>query len=196
MFKNKIVVAVIVLGLIAVFVYNFSGSPDFETTTKAAFEKYKSNLLEMEGSPVKEKNLNGFDFFEPNKSWLINATFTKNDSLASFDMLMTDSTYSPSKLYGMASFKISDRKISLLIFEEENNYLLPFTDLTNSKTTYGGGRYINVPKEALSENKIIIDFNLARNYYCAYNEQFVCPIPPKENHILLEVNAGEKNYKP
>ena len=70
---------------------------------------------------------------------------------------------------------------------------IPFTDLTGGKTTYGGGRYLDV-KATLSNKKVWVDFNLAYNPYCAYNVNFSCPIPPKQNHLPMAIEAGEQ-YK-
>ena len=39
---------------------------------------------------------------------------------------------------------------------------------------------------------IIIDFNTAYNPYCAYSYRYSSPIPPKVNHMTIEVKAGEK----
>jgi len=30
---------------------------------------------------------------------------------------------------------------------------------------------------------------------CAYNEKFVCVLPPRENILDIEIRAGEKNFK-
>jgi uncharacterized protein (DUF1684 family) len=70
---------------------------------------------------------------------------------------------------------------------------LPFFDETSSVSTYGGGRYLD--PEYAGGNEIVLDFNLAYNPYCAYVEGYTCPLPPPENRIDAEVNAGEKNYK-
>jgi uncharacterized protein (DUF1684 family) len=34
-------------------------------------------------------------------------------------------------------------------------------------------------------------------YYpsCAYNEKFICALPPKENMLEIAIRAGEKNLK-
>jgi uncharacterized protein (DUF1684 family) len=39
-----------------------------------------------------------------------------------------------------------------------------------------------------------VDFNLAYNPYCAYNEEFACPIPPAENTLPIRIEAGEKLF--
>jgi uncharacterized protein (DUF1684 family) len=40
----------------------------------------------------------------------------------------------------------------------------------------------------------VIDFNYAYNPYCAYSEEYVCPLPPRENWLGVEIRAGEKSY--
>ena len=72
---------------------------------------------------------------------------------------------------------------------------LPFKDFTNNEGTYGGGRYINLLDTDIKNEKIEIDLNKSYNPWCAYSDGFNCPIPPRENHIEIEVNAGEKNFK-
>ena len=69
-----------------------------------------------------------------------------------------------------------------------------FTDRTNGQQTYGGGRY--VPVRELGDGMYLIDFNEAYNPYCAYNSDYVCPLPPRQNHMSIGVTAGEKNYGP
>ncbi len=110
-------------------------------------------------------------------------------------ILMTDSTQSEIKKAGEATFMLNGENYTVSLFDEGKIYLLPFRDLTSGKETYGGGRYINIPKDNLVGDKIEIDFNNAHNFYCAYNERYVCPIPPKENFIKTEIKVGEKVYK-
>jgi uncharacterized protein (DUF1684 family) len=66
-------------------------------------------------------------------------------------------------------------------------------DATTGKESYPGGRYVD-----LEENEFgnyILDFNKAYNPYCAYGKEgYVCPIPPAENKLEVEIKAGEKNY--
>ena len=72
----------------------------------------------------------------------------------------------------------------------ENSLFVPFTDLTNGKETYGGGRYMDV--EIPEGDSIVLDFNKAYNPYCAYSTNYSCPIPPKENDLPISINAGLK----
>ena len=45
------------------------------------------------------------------------------------------------------------------------------------------------------DDTVFVDFNLLYNPYCAYNEQFSCPLPPVENWLQVPIEAGEQNYK-
>lgn len=67
-----------------------------------------------------------------------------------------------------------------------------FRDLTTGKETYPAGRffYSDMPEDG----KVVLDFNKAYNPPCAFTPFATCPLPPKENHLQLRVEAGEKTY--
>ncbi len=67
---------------------------------------------------------------------------------------------------------------------------IPFKDKTNGKETYEGGRYIDA--EIMADYKMILDFNMAYHPSCAYNDKFICALPPRENTLDIEVHAGER----
>ena len=46
--------------------------------------------------------------------------------------------------------------------------------------------------EPLPGGRLLVDFNIAYNPYCAYNDTYECPFPPPSNRLKLEVRAGEK----
>ncbi len=56
----------------------------------------------------------------------------------------------------------------------------------------GGGYFLPFP---VPGGKFLVDFNLAYNPYCAYNEYWTCPIPPKENRLSVPIRAGEKRFE-
>jgi uncharacterized protein (DUF1684 family) len=70
---------------------------------------------------------------------------------------------------------------------------LAFGDATNGRTTYGGGRYVAV--EIGAGGIATVDFNQAANPYCAYDEEYSCPLPPPGNTITTPVEAGERMYR-
>ncbi len=97
--------------------------------------------------------------------------------------------------YGKFHFQKNGKDYVLQIYKSILSDLLfiPFKDKTNGKETYEGGRYIEA--EILSGYNMTLDFNLAYHPSCAYNDKFVCVLPPRENMLEVEIRAGEKNYK-
>ena len=61
------------------------------------------------------------------------------------------------------------------------------------RNLYGAGRYLE--PEMIGKDRLHVDFNLAYNPYCAYNDLWSCPIPPRENRIKMRIEAGEMKYK-
>ena len=98
---------------------------------------------------------------------------------------------------GTVEFEIDGEKASLAIYQGEGDaeeeLFAPFKDATNGAETYGAGRYLE--PILLSGDKVVVDFNLAYNPYCAYSENFVCPLPPRENWLQIPIRAGEKQFK-
>jgi uncharacterized protein len=94
--------------------------------------------------------------------------------------------------HGTFRFQVEGEEAQLTIFRSENGYFLPFVDSLAGKETYPAGRYLE--PEALPGNRFYVDFNLAYNPFCAYNEMWSCPITPPENRLKVPVRAGEKLF--
>ena len=73
--------------------------------------------------------------------------------------------------------------------DNEHGYFLPFVDALANQESYGAGRYLE--PEPLGGNRFWVNFNLAYNPYCAYNENYPCPLTPFENRVKVAVRAGE-----
>jgi uncharacterized protein (DUF1684 family) len=97
--------------------------------------------------------------------------------------------------YGRFQFSLNGKEYPIEIYKSilSDSLFIPFKDKTNGKETYEGGRYIDA--EILQDYKMVLDFNMAYNPSCAYNEKFVCVLPPRENILEIEIRAGEKNFK-
>jgi uncharacterized protein len=97
--------------------------------------------------------------------------------------------------YGQFHFKWEGREYFVEIYKSilSDNLFIPFKDKTNGKETYDGGRYLEA--EILPGYKMVLDFNLAYSPSCAYNDKFVCVLPPKENMLDIGIRAGEGNFK-
>lgn len=68
-----------------------------------------------------------------------------------------------------------------------------FGDLTNGRSTYGGGRFLDADAPD-SNGLVVLDFNLAINPPCAFTPYATCPLPPVSNLLPLAVEAGEMSY--
>lgn len=195
MFKNKVFLVVIVIGIIGIIFYSLSGSESYVDTVKKQRDSFVKNLMSEDDSPIASlKDFSGIKYFEADKNFIIDAEF-KAESAGQGMILMTDSTQTEIKKAGTATFSVNGKTFTVNVFDEGEHFLFPFRDLTSGKETYGGGRFVNIPRESLNDDKLEIDFNNAHNFYCAYNESYICPIPPKENFIDAEIRAGEKKYK-
>ena len=95
--------------------------------------------------------------------------------------------------YGRFYFSVDGQDASLTIYDTDFGFFLPFVDSLANIETYGAGRYLE--PEMLENGKFLVDFNLAYNPYCAYNEKFSCPLTPFENRIKVPIRAGEKKFK-
>ena len=196
MFKNKFFVIIFIFGIFGIIFYSLSSSESYLETVIKQRATFEQNLMQEKDSPIKNlKDFSGIKYFEADKNFIVDADFKAITSSEKGMILMTDSTQSEMKKAGNVTFSIDGKSFTLSLFDEGEIFLLPFRDLTNGKETYGGGRFININKDKLQANKIEIDFNNAHNFYCAYNENFICPIPPKENFMGVTIRAGEKKYK-
>ncbi len=97
--------------------------------------------------------------------------------------------------YGKFHFQLDGKEYTIEIYKSilSDMLFIPFKDRTNGKETYEGGRYIDA--EILPDYKMVLDFNMAYNPSCAYNEKFVCVLPPRENMLDNEIRSGEKLFK-
>ena len=93
---------------------------------------------------------------------------------------------------GTVNFSVDGADATLLAFHQGDALFIPFRDATSGKDTYGAGRYVEA--EALGGGRYLLDFNHAYNPYCAYNDDWRCPLPPAENWLKVAIRAGEKSF--
>ncbi len=73
---------------------------------------------------------------------------------------------------------------------EESELEIYFRDATNGRSTYPAGRF--VPLIPAGDGRYRLDFNRARNPFCAYSAAYPCPAPWQGNTIVAPVRAGER----
>jgi len=74
--------------------------------------------------------------------------------------------------------------------EEESELEIYFRDASNGRTTYPAGRFVALIPQA--GGGYLLDFNRARNPFCAYNTAYPCPAPWRGNTLNVPVQAGER----
>ncbi|MDP5121571.1 MAG: DUF1684 domain-containing protein [Spirosomaceae bacterium] len=194
MLKNKWFAGGLFVVLIITLYYSLSTELPFAEGIERSREDYKQTILSMEDSPINLDTFEHFEYFDPNESFVVQGEFIHSKANETFTIMMTDSTQNEIPLAGIAKLVINGKAVELKVFDEGETYLLPFNDKTNTISTYGGGRYINIEKRAVNDDEITVDFNKAHNFYCNYNVSYICPLPPRENFIDAEITAGEKTY--
>lgn len=173
---------------------------------KTAFQKrLNAEFRDATKSPLTDKDRKGFkglSFFEVDSSYVVTATLQRTPDSPWFLMKTTTDRESKERVYGVLKFQLKGEFYELKVYqgeelmgqEEYQDYLfLPFLDATNGTESYGGGRYIDL--RIPEGDHLTIDFNTAYNPYCAYNEQYSCPIVPRYNYLDTEIRAGVKAYK-
>lgn len=73
---------------------------------------------------------------------------------------------------------------------DESELEIFFRDRTNAKGTYPAGRFVALVPAG--EGRYRLDFNRARNPFCAYSTIYPCPAPWRGNSIAAPVEAGER----
>ncbi|MFD1316759.1 DUF1684 domain-containing protein [Namhaeicola litoreus] len=193
------------LFLFFVCIYTIQAQQSTIKEIKKFQKKLNEEFKNPTESPLTKEGLANFtelSFFPIDTAYVVKAKIERIKDAIPFKMQTTTDRLPIYVLFAKAHFILHGNSYSLEIYRNENlmnsavdkDYIfLPFTDETNGKTTYQGGRYIDlkVPKG----DELIIDFNRAYNPYCAYNGKFSCPIPPKQNHLNTYIEAGVKKYK-
>jgi hypothetical protein len=136
----------------------------------------------------------GLRYFAPDTTFVFEGPIEKAASSDTVRFLTSKRTVEPYLRFGVFRFQRGGRDYALTVFLNlrEPELFVPFNDETNGGSTYDAGRYINPSK--IAPGRYGIDFNHAYNPYCAYNADWICPMPPSENHLPLRVEAGEKKY--
>lgn len=73
---------------------------------------------------------------------------------------------------------------------EESELEIFFRDGTNGNGSYPAGRFVSLVPAG--DGKFRLDFNRARNPFCAYSSVYACPLPWRGNLIAEPVRAGER----
>lgn len=91
-------------------------------------------------------------------------------------------------------FQLDGRTYTLDAFGlPSGQFYILFQDLSCGNGSYPAGRFLVT--EYPEDDSVVIDFNKAHNPPCAFTSYATCPLPPKQNHLSIAIQAGER-YNP
>jgi len=180
-----------------------SFAQDHKSQIETFRKQYMSDFLEDKHSPLKQEDLQYLRFYDADSTFSITAKADIVVNAPVFVIPTFTGTGANYVKYAVLTMAVHGKTIQLSVYKNTafaNNaalkdyIFLPFTDETNGKETYGGGRYIDLREKDFKNNTVVIDFNKAYNPYCAFSSGYSCPKPPDENQLQIAIAAGEKKY--
>ena len=134
----------------------------------------------------------GLGYFEPDPDLVFTLAVEPSDG-AEIRVQTSDGQERLHRRDGVVSFEVAGEPVTLTLYSTgQPGFFIPFRDATSGNTTYGAGRYLDIDPNA--DGTVTLDFNLAYNPYCAYNDAYSCPLPPFENWLQVPIEAGEIDY--
>ncbi len=178
--------------------------PDQEETWRRALLRFRLEKDEFmrhgRDSPFARPGaprFTGLKYFEPDPSFHFAAALQRYPTESSVIMTTNEGTRQLYNRVGRFDLVVSGRTVSVQAYQsaerDDRNLFLPFKDATSGRETYGSGRYLDMAVQ--HDDRYLVDFNYAYNPYCAYAEEYACPLPPAENWLVVPIAAGEKKYR-
>ncbi len=154
-------------------------------------------------TPEQKKEFKGLKYYPENPALRFELPLERHEHPKHVEMQMSTGGIQKYEQIGQVRFQVNGQEAVLQVYEsadQPGSFFIPFVDATAPAETYGAGRYLE--PEEVHPNELGVDFNLAYNPYCAYNDKWSCPFPPPENRLKAEgpegrgirIEAGEKKY--
>jgi uncharacterized protein len=143
-------------------------------------------------TPQQKKAFQGLDYFPPNAELRLEVSVDEFTEQQHIEMQTTSGDIQIYTRFGRFGFSVDGTHAELTIYQSGDGWFLPFVDSLAGTETYPAGRYLE--PEPLDDGRFLVDFNLAYNPYCAYNDAWSCPLTPFENRLKVPIRAGEKLF--
>ncbi len=165
-------------------------------TALEQFRKEKDELFKTSNqSPLtveQKSEFHGLEYFPENPALRLELPLERFDRPGQVVLATSSGDDRDYWHVGQVHFDVNGQPATLQVYEDDYGFFVPFADATAPNETYGAGRYLE-PHEVRS-GVLALDFNLAYNPYCAYNERWSCPLPPSANRLKVRIEAGEKKF--
>jgi uncharacterized protein len=164
---------------------------------------YMQSLLR--GShPLKPDDIAYLRFYDINPAYQVNAYFELVSGAKPFIIRTEHGGIKKAvREYGYVYFNLMGASVKLYVYrflDMQNNtdrsdqLFIPFTDRTNYKETFRGGRYLDLSVSDIKDGRVIIDFNKCYNPHTAYEMGYPYIVPPDDNSLRIAIEAGEKIF--
>jgi uncharacterized protein (DUF1684 family) len=192
-------VPILVVALLAVVACRIEPPPEQDYVKRILTDREaKDAAFQSQPEPIPEKRKAEFLpllYYDVNPSYNVPAAFKPATSTETFDMIYSDGAMRKVQRLGTLEFSLKGQPLKLTAYMEvgspnADRLFVPFKDTTSGDDTYPAGRYLDLDRTPT--NLYELDFNLAYNPSCYFSPLFSCPVTPRENHLPIEVPAGER----
>ena len=161
---------------------------EFRTSKDQFFTGHPQSPL----TPEQKREFQGLDYFDENPALDLEVEVEKFPTQEQVVIQTSTGQTQTYTRYGKFKFNVDGQEAELTLFSGDHGFFLPFVDSLAGKETYPAGRYLE--PDQLPGGRFLVDFNMAYNPYCAYNEMWSCPLTPPENRLKVPIRAGEKMF--
>lgn len=162
---------------------------EFRASKDDFFASHPQSPLTFE----QKQSFHGLDYYDENPDLQLEVDVKKFSEQKQVEIQTSTGQTQTYTRYGMFRFNVDGQDAELTLYASSHGFFLPFADSSAGEETYPAGRYLE--PDPLPGDRFLVDFNLAYNPYCAYNEMWSCPLTPPENRLKVPIRAGEKIYR-
>jgi hypothetical protein len=135
-------------------------------------------------------------YYEPSRANVFVGPLIPPDHPGTIRVLGLDGIEVEAAEAGSVLVPLGGRRVRLLVRRlplaggDESELEIFFRDETNGRGTYPAGRFVALVPAGPGRYRL--DFNRARNPFCAYSSAYPCPAPWRGNAIPAPITAGER----
>ncbi|MBN1450886.1 MAG: DUF1684 domain-containing protein [Anaerolineales bacterium] len=161
---------------------------EFRVSKDEFFARHPQSPLTSE----QKRAFRGLDYFDENEDLQLEVLVEKFPEQKQVMLQTSTGQTQVYTRYGKFKFSVDGQEAELTLYSSDSGFFLPFADSLAGEETYPAGRYLE--PDPLPGDRFLVDFNMAYNPYCAYNEMWSCPLTPPENRLKVPIRAGEKMF--
>jgi uncharacterized protein (DUF1684 family) len=135
----------------------------------------------------------GFSWFPIDERYRVVGRLIADPSPQRFTVLNTYGHVDEYTSDGTVEFELLGQTLRLRPFTTRpKRFYFVFRDASSGEETYETARFLY--SDLRDDGRTVLEFNMAYNPPCAFNQYTTCPIPLRENRLPVKVLAGEKAY--